>query len=313
MPPKKKNAEGKKTQQKKKEKMLEDKTFGLKNKNKSKKVQQQIQSIEKSVLNSGDPKQRKMDEQRKLARVAAKARKKAQEEEQNALFGEALLAVQKKGSMNKKDGKVEAKGRDHDDDGNKTGTSRAMKMYVLSVSVNGVFGTSCLPFYVVLYHRMYQMDAQEMEQRLREDPNYVPTLEDQIEAERQAKVAELKKSGKPGTPVTEETFRAWQERKRKARADAAKKLVEVELKKKKGGKGLAVLSGRDLYEYKKELFADDDADLENAEGSEDGDVNGDANGDINGDVDVGQVAAQVQSDLFLEGDDDDLDDLIDED
>lgn len=108
--------------------LIEDKTFGLKNKNKSKKVQQQIKSIEKSVTHSGDPKLRKQEEARKKAKAEAKARKKAQEDERNALFGEALLAVQKKSSTNKKHGKVEAKGRDNDDDEKKSGTSRAMKM-----------------------------------------------------------------------------------------------------------------------------------------------------------------------------------------
>ena len=43
--------------------------------------------------------------------------------------------------------------------------------------------------------RMYQMDAQEMEDRLKEDPNYVPTLEDEVEAQRQAMVKKLKDSG----------------------------------------------------------------------------------------------------------------------
>ena len=71
--------------------------------------------------------------------------------------------------------------------------------------------------------------------------------------QRQKKVEELKKAGK-GTPITEATFKEWQERKRKAKAEAAKKLVEAEMKKKKGGKGLAVLTGRDLYTYKQSLF-----------------------------------------------------------
>jgi hypothetical protein len=125
----KKEAESKKTQQKKKAQVIEDKTFGLKNKNKSKKVQQQIKSIEKGVLNSGDPKLRKLEEQRKQARADAKARKKAMEDERNALFGEALLAVQKKSNAaNQKLGKVEAKGRDADDENVKKQTSRAMKM-----------------------------------------------------------------------------------------------------------------------------------------------------------------------------------------
>jgi hypothetical protein len=138
--------ESKKSLQKKKEKVIEDKTFGLKNKNKSKKVQAHIKSVEKNVLNSGDPKLRRLEEQRKKAKEEAKARKLAAKQEQEALFGEALLAIQKKNTTtNAKDGKIEAKGRDADDDAaNKKSTSRAMKM-------------------------MYQMDSIEMDEKLRED------------------------------------------------------------------------------------------------------------------------------------------------
>lgn len=149
MPPKKAagagGGESKKAVQKKKAQLIEDKTFGLKNKNKSKKVQQQVKSIEKNVLNSGDPKLRKLEEERKAQRALAKAQRKAMEDERNALFGEALLAVQKKNkNTNMQEGKLEAKGRDGNDEADKKGTSRAMKM-------------------------MYQMDAQEMAEKLRED------------------------------------------------------------------------------------------------------------------------------------------------
>ena len=123
-------------------------------------------------------------------------------------------------------------------------------------------------------------------------PNYVPTIEDEIEQQRQAMFDKLKASGKKGTPITEATFNSWLEAKRKKRADAAKKLVEAEMKKKSGGKGLSVLSGRDLFTYKQELFLDD----ENAT-----DVIEKENGDMD------DVAEKVQKDLFLEGDDDDLD------
>uniref|UniRef100_A0A7S1VVP4 ZC3H15/TMA46 family C-terminal domain-containing protein n=1 Tax=Grammatophora oceanica TaxID=210454 RepID=A0A7S1VVP4_9STRA len=268
-------AESKKTQQKKKQQQIEDKTFGLKNKNKSAKVRAHVKSVEKSVLNSGDPRMRRLEEQRTKQKAEAKARRKAAKQEQQALFDEALLAVQKKGK-NLKAGKVSAQGRDGDDDKKKAGTSRAMKM-------------------------MYQMDAKEMEERLRDDPNYVPTLEDNIEAERQRKLAELKESGKTGTPVTEESFRAWQERKRKRKADEARKKVEAELKKKKGGKGLSVLSGRALYEYKKELFVDKDEDGAAV-------VSPKSIPEENGNS-VDHVAEKVEENLFLEGDDDDLDDL----
>lgn len=282
MPPKKKEqTASKKVEQKKKQKIIEDKTFGLKNKNKSKKVQQHVESVTRNVMNSGDRRQRAMEEERKQQKIAQKERKKAEKEEQDALFGAALLSIKKKTTTNMKEGKNESKGRDADEE-NKKGTSRAMKM-------------------------MYQMDAQEMEEKLKEDPNYIPTIEDQIEAERQKKVAELKKSGK-GTPVNPETFAVWQEKKRKQREEIAKKLVETEMRKKKGGKGLAVLSGRDLFEYKKELF--DDAHLK-----DDDDDNleiFDETKEEKTEAAVEEVAAKVQSDLFLEGDDVDLDDLDDE-
>jgi len=274
---KKPNDASKKNVKKHKDKLLDDKTFGLKNKNKSKKVQALIHSVQKSVMNSGDPKQRKLDEDRKRAKAQNKVRKKALEDERNALFGEALLAVKKKTSTKMK-GANEAKGRDHDDGKEKGGTSRAMKM-------------------------MFQMDAKEMEDALTSDPNYVRTIEDEVEFQRQKKLSELKAKGIKGIPVTEESFKAWKERKRKVKEDAARKLVDKEMKKKKGGKGLSVLSGRDLFAYKRELFKDD----EEAEGTEEGVGNND------NDADLQEVAEKVQSNLFLEGEDDDLDDLDDSD
>jgi len=136
-------------------------------------------------------------------------------------------------------------------------------------------------------------------------PNYIPTLEDKIEAERQKKIAELKENGK-GTKVTQESFAIWQEKKRKRKTMMAKKMVEQELKKKKGGKGLAVLSGRALYEYKKDLFDDPTSD----------EVGDDGNGSekaFTNDSRVEEVVTKVQTDLFLEGDDDDsLDDMDDD-
>lgn len=137
--------------------------------------------------------------------------------------------------------------------------------------------------------------------------------------QRQKKVEELKKSGK-GTPITPESFGIWQDRKRKIRAEEVRKKVQIELRKKKGGKGLSILSGRDLYLYKKELFADRDDDRIEEE-EEDADMKqptAAANGETeengaNGTEETAQVTAQLQSNLFLEGDDDDLDDLEEDD
>uniref|UniRef100_A0A7S2KI75 ZC3H15/TMA46 family C-terminal domain-containing protein n=1 Tax=Leptocylindrus danicus TaxID=163516 RepID=A0A7S2KI75_9STRA len=278
---KKKDAQAasKKAEQKRKTKLVEDKTFGLKNKNKSKKVQDYVKSTTASVMGGGDRKKRVEEERKKQEKIARKAMKKAAEDERNALFNDALMATQKK-TTTKLKGTSEAIGRDAASEANeKKGTSRAMKM-------------------------MFQMDAKEMEDRLKEDPNYVRTLEDEVEAQRQKMFDDFKKSGKKGTPVTEETLKIWQDKKRKKRLEEAKKLVEAESRKKKGGKGLSVLSGRALYEYNKSLFKDDEAanDNETPESAV-------ANKKVDS---VDEVAEKVQSDLFLEGDDDDLDDLEDD-
>lgn len=148
--------------------------------------------------------------------------------------------------------------------------------------------------------------------KLKIQPNYVPTLEDEVELQRQQKLKDLKDKGIKGTPVTPETFKEWQERKRKAKEEAARKLVDAELKKKKGGKGLSVLSGRELFMYKQDLFDgdfDDDQENDCNNVKESSTNNDDGN---NGDIE--EVAEKVKSDLFLDGDDDDLDldDLDDE-
>lgn len=292
--PKKGPQTSKKADKQKKEKQLEDKTFGLKNKNKSKKVQAHVQSVSKSVLNSGDPRQRRLDEQRKAQKSAAKARKAAQKVEQNNLLAAGLLAVNKNKTAASKSN-VEAKGRDAAEDESKSkGTSRAMKM-------------------------MFQMDAKEAIDKLKEDPFYVPTLEDELEEKRQLKLEELAKNGQKGTPITEETFKKWLDNKKQKRALEAKKAVEAEFKKKKGGKGLSILSGRDLYLYNQKLFKDDDLDnemdLDNGNDNDNGVVNNtdsiDHTDTTTTATDVLQLNEKLDENLFLHDNDDDLDDLDD--
>lgn len=79
---------------------------------------------------------------------------------------------------------------------------------------------------------------------------------------------------------------------------------------------LSVLSGRDLYEYKQDLFKDkEDNDDDSGGGDnieEDAINNDDSKPAAITEENVEQVAEQVQSDLLLEGDDEDLDDLMDD-
>lgn len=145
-------------------------------------------------------------------------------------------------------------------------------------------------------------------------PNYVRTIEDEVELQRQRKLKELQEKGIKGTPVTEETFKLWQERKRKVKEDAVKKLVNAEMKKRKGGKGLSILSGRELFAYKQDLFKDDENEDENEDA-----IQKEASLEDNGesklvdedDEAIEKIAEKVESDLFLDGDDDELEDLDD--
>merc|ERR1712227_969264 len=85
MPPKKKpDGPSKKTEMKKKEKVIEDKTFGLKNK-KGGKQQKFIAQVEKQVKSGGDPRAKKIEEERAAERKRKEEAKK-EAEEKKALF-----------------------------------------------------------------------------------------------------------------------------------------------------------------------------------------------------------------------------------
>jgi len=85
MPPKKPaDKPSKKTEMKKKEKTIEDKTFGMKNK-KGNKQQKYIAQVEKQVKSGGDPRARKVEEERALEKKKKEEAKRL-EEEKKALF-----------------------------------------------------------------------------------------------------------------------------------------------------------------------------------------------------------------------------------
>ncbi|CAH1757892.1 1903_t:CDS:2 [Entrophospora sp. SA101] len=86
MPPKKTNQQSDKSKQKDKQKIVEDKTFGLKNKKKSAKVQQQIKQIQNQVMQPGNNKALKEKEQEKQALANKKAAEQKKKEELAELF-----------------------------------------------------------------------------------------------------------------------------------------------------------------------------------------------------------------------------------
>lgn len=87
------------------------------------------------------------------------------------------------------------------------------------------------------------------------------TLEDIIEEQR----AKLAAEGQKGTPVTEASFAKWRAEKLVKKQAEAEARLKAEQMKKKGGKGLSVLSGKELFSYNASLFVDDDAALNQEE------------------------------------------------
>ena len=134
------------------------------------------------------------------------------------------------------------------------------------------------------------------------------TLEQRIEKKRQ----ELRDKGVKGTPVTPETFRVWKEKKAKRLLAEKMALQKAETLKKKGK---SVLTGRDLYLVQKDVFVDDaDAagDYTRQVVQEEGDELYDENGALIEDAERAPVSVDgVKVDAALYGDDDDLDDLYD--
>lgn len=90
------------------------------------------------------------------------------------------------------------------------------------------------------------------------------TIEDLIDEQRKT----LASLGKVGTPVTSESFAKWRAGKLLQRQAAAEAKLKAEQTKKKGGKGLSVLSGKELFSYNASLFVDDDGAIDAADEKE---------------------------------------------
>ncbi|PVU91529.1 hypothetical protein BB561_004354 [Smittium simulii] len=84
MPPKK--GPSNKSQGKVKQKVIEDKTFGLKNKNKSAKVNKYVKQVESQVMAGGNTKEKKAAEDQKNFALLKKEQQKKKEEELALLF-----------------------------------------------------------------------------------------------------------------------------------------------------------------------------------------------------------------------------------
>mmetsp|Transcript_105383 Transcript_105383/g.183281 ORF Transcript_105383/g.183281 Transcript_105383/m.183281 type:complete len:395 (+) Transcript_105383:131-1315(+) len=268
-----------KSKQAVKEKIAVDKTFGLKNKNKSKVVQKYIKSI---VSNSRGESKKQDDADRKEKAAKQDAAQKAAL--MNSLFN---LSTDKKGRAYDAAAKKKAKqaeeeaaaaGKKLKEEHRKavieglansirlTNNGKGIRMSdlgghpivkALKDTYADVFKTLQILLFIKANENIFWVDDPENNNpmiRMKEDvdaevaPDERP-IEEIIE-ERRAALDPTKL-----TPVTPETFKAWKERKEQERL--AKVEEERQEAVKKGGKSTAALSGRDLFTYDASLFQDD--------------------------------------------------------
>lgn len=282
MPPKKVDKGQQKAAEKIKQKIVEDKTFGLKNKNKSKSVQKFIRSVQQQV--SGG--RAKTEEQIRAEQHAQKEAKKGLMQQQ------ALLASLYKGTENIRKLNVDPNAKKTDprsirmeqqidvyvdqreqkkpadetmDDWDMTKLEQVVK-----TKHGGQKATTdivCKYFLDALEKRLYGWfwhcpNGESCLYKHCLPPGYVLTAKkkpEDVEDEETEPIEELierERSALPsgGTPVTFETFQAWKLRKKE------EKRIELEEAKKKAAKesGRSVMSGRDLFAYDPSLFVDDD-------------------------------------------------------
>eukprot|EP00923_Selenidium_pygospionis_P007518 GHVN01012864.1.p2 GENE.GHVN01012864.1~~GHVN01012864.1.p2 ORF type:complete len:364 (+),score=107.25 GHVN01012864.1:1816-2907(+) len=266
-----------KAEEKAKQKVAEDKTFGLKNKNKSKAVQKYIKGVQTQA--AGNPKDLAAKAKAKEASTEAKKKQAERDALLRSLFG-AATAAKKIGEGTAED--FDPKQCRADQKIDLYSDAREMDDWTLEkleeviLDKHGETNKGLKETTIVCKHFLEALDKRQYgwfwtcpgggdkciyrhclpkgyvlkKDRPKDDDDEEEPLEEAIERER----AEL--SG-TGTPVTLESFEKWKKEKEAARVRAVE-AERVKAAKKTGGRGLEILSGRDLFSYDPTLFVDDD-------------------------------------------------------
>ncbi|GFN90489.1 Zinc finger ccch domain-containing protein 15 [Plakobranchus ocellatus] len=298
MPPKKKaNEPSKKTDMKKKEKIIEDKTFGLKNK-KGTKQQKFIKNVTQQVVH-GNVKSSRLQMQEQQEKAAKKDEKKKLQEEINALFKpvqtvskgadpkSVLCAFYKQGQCSKGDKckfshdlTIERKGEKRNiyEDKKDESTMESWDEATLEDVINKKHGESDKAKPKTGIICKFFLDAVESSKYgwFWECPNGPKCIyrhclppgfvlkKDKIKEEKedQISIEELVETERAAlgvnvTKVTLESFLKWKERKRREKQE---QLIADQEKKKadyKAGKTLGI-SGRQMFEFNPDLILGDD-------------------------------------------------------
>eukprot|EP00928_Gymnodinium_smaydae_P062364 TRINITY_DN46249_c0_g1_i1.p1 TRINITY_DN46249_c0_g1~~TRINITY_DN46249_c0_g1_i1.p1 ORF type:complete len:343 (+),score=119.35 TRINITY_DN46249_c0_g1_i1:89-1117(+) len=341
MPPK-----ADKKQQQQREKVAVDKTFGMKNKNKSKVVQKYIKSItqnargesSKSVDDQHKQKEQKKENLQQKALMAALfnqnvdkkgraydpvAKKKAKEAEEEAIAaGKKLKEEERKAIIEGVANTIRltnVKGIRMSEIG-----GHAI-IVALKEKYPDIFKTISLLLFIKVNNKVFWVDDPESTNptiRCQEDVDAEVEPDDRPIEE----IIEERRRALPpgGTPVTELSFKAWKEKKERERIEQIEEKAKAA--KSKDGKSGAGLSGRDLFTFNASLFVDDDEAASAGEYDERSEIDDEEDqptagaakecaesGDEDDAAPEGEEV-KINKDLFLEGGDlpDDLDDLDDE-
>eukprot|EP00930_Biecheleria_cincta_P085224 TRINITY_DN74630_c0_g1_i1.p1 TRINITY_DN74630_c0_g1~~TRINITY_DN74630_c0_g1_i1.p1 ORF type:complete len:371 (+),score=129.52 TRINITY_DN74630_c0_g1_i1:35-1147(+) len=316
-----------KAKQAQREKIAVDKTFGLKNKNKSKQVQKYIKSITSNAAGAPKGGKEQQDREKKAAKQADLQRAALM----NSLFnmstdkkGRAFDPVAKKKAKEAEEQAIAA-GKKLKEEVRKEiieGIGNSIQLtnpkgvrmselgghpiiQALKTKHAEVFKTIQLLLFIKANDKVYWVDDPENNNPL---VRCMADVEAEVAPDERPieEILEERRAALPpgGTPVTKETFKAWKEKKEAERL-ATVEAGRQENAKKDGGKGLVGMSGRDLFTYDASLFVDDDgaaSDYDEREEDPPDDDDEDNDGKTRG------VAAELAEEGGSEEDGDDDDD-----
>jgi DRG Family Regulatory Proteins, Tma46/Torus domain len=279
----------KKTEQKKKEKVAQDLTFGLKNKNKSKVVQSYVKQVTAQVV-GGD---RRGGEDKRIADEFRAKEEKKKELEQKALIQSLFKSVSAIQQQNLKEGEdpksvlcayfkagmcekgkkckyshdlaIENKSAKidiHTDPRDRAGkpvdrTDITCQHFLDAVEKNlyGWLwecpngGEKCIYTHALPPGYVLQRDKKEADRALLDGDD-----SDELTVEEKIEEERAALPSEGLTPVTLETLTAWKQRKAEKKQKELEERMKEEAKSAKGGKGTGILSGRMLFKYDPTLF-----------------------------------------------------------
>lgn len=286
MPPKNKGGVNKKTEVKKKEKLIDDKTFGMKNK-KGAKSQKYIEQVQKQVHSGGKVNTWAQDQEKKKANEK-KAQKEAELREMELLFGKAITAKgakvvfdpkakSKKAPVHGKDKKDpkaeeeekeknemedwteeqlrEAVDKKHGKEKNKATTTDKICNEFIKAIENKKYGWfwDCPNGPRCKYRHVlpegFVLESEKKALKAAEKENKI-SLEDLIERERAA-------LGPNQTKITLETFSVWKAKKKAEKLAVLEKETKEKSKKAKSGQ-VKGLTGRELFAFEANMGGDDE-------------------------------------------------------